>query len=60
MITRSTDGEMCHWHNGSAGTFYSLAMLYPESDQAFVVVFNSAGPNHEQLATKMIEAIRKR
>lgn len=32
-----------HWHNGSAGTFFSVLALYPDDDLAVVALTNCAG-----------------
>ncbi len=37
-------GIQCHWHNGSAGTYFAEIRLLPEHDAAAVVLMNSAGP----------------
>ncbi len=54
------DGEVVHWHNGSAGTFYTLLLLWPDRNEALVIHMNSAHQPTRPIAWKLAEAIHKR
>ena len=51
-------GIECHWHNGSAGTFFAEIRLLPEHDAAVVVLMNSAGPGDWFAPSVCEQAIR--
>ncbi len=40
VVQRTASGEPVHWHNGSVGTFYARATIYPECDLAVVCAMN--------------------
>jgi hypothetical protein len=41
---RNQDGQVVHWHNGSAGQFFAQVDLYPDDDLAIVVMCNAGFP----------------
>lgn len=45
-----------HWHNGSAGTFYTLMILDLKNNLASVVMVNSGSGDNEPNGMKLIEA----
>ncbi len=51
-------GIECHWHNGSAGTFFAEIRLLPEHNAAVVVPMNSAGPGEWFAPSVCEQAIR--
>ncbi len=51
-------GTECHWHNGSAGTYFAEIRLLPEHDAAVVVLMNSAGPGDWFAPSLCEQAIR--
>lgn len=57
VVERS--GTPVHWHNGSAGTFYSLVALFPEHDRAVVFCTNVA-ERAEGVAWNVVDAIAAR
>jgi CubicO group peptidase (beta-lactamase class C family) len=59
VVGSTPSGAPYHWHNGSAGTFYAMVALLPESDQAIVVVTNAARQG-EAAATEVIRALAER
>ena len=59
IIESEEQGELVHWHSGSAGTFYASVWLYPSRCVAVVVATNSAG-NAGIAQKKLAEAILKR
>ncbi len=58
-VVAEFEGKPMHWHNGSAGTFYTLVSLLPESDQAIVVMMNQAD-EVEALARRIAEAAARK
>lgn len=58
VIRKEGDAEV-HWHNGSAGTFYAMVMIYPSDDMAVVAAANCSA-EIEPTVVRMIEAIHKR
>lgn len=46
------DGQPMHWHNGSAGTFYTMLALFPETGEVFAFTSNAA-PRAEEFAQKI-------
>ena len=58
-IKQTDSGEPVHWHNGSAGTFFALVFIYPQSDLAVVIATN-AGMNASAYVEKMAYKIYKR
>jgi CubicO group peptidase (beta-lactamase class C family) len=57
MISEAPSGELCHWHGGSAGTFYSMVWLLPESNRAGVVLMNSGAPSNDSLAREVLSSV---
>ena len=51
-------GTECHWHNGSAGTYFAEIRLLPEHNAAVVVLMNSAGPGDWFTTSLCEQAIR--
>jgi len=58
IADRPDPGTECHWHNGSAGTFFAEIRLLPEHDAAVVVLMNSAGPGQWFAPSVCEQAIR--
>ena len=56
----SPAGDVLHWHNGSAGTFYGSLSLYPDRDIVIAVLANSATMSGEPIIEKMNAAIVER
>lgn len=56
------DGDMGpkHWHNGSAGTFYSNLEIYPEQNRAVVVLTNVGIEKGTKIARRVTDALNKR
>jgi hypothetical protein len=53
VIEDGKERGVIHWHNGSAGTFYSLVRIESESNRAAVVIFNIAGPGTQGMAGRV-------
>ena len=60
VIMASPAGDVLHWHNGSAGTFYGSLSILPERDLVIAVLANSVSPSGEPIIEKMNAAIFKR
>lgn len=58
-LKKTDSGEVLHWHNGSAGTFYALVAIDPEQDRAVVVAMNT-GFAAQPLAWKIVDALNAR
>ncbi|MCG3125939.1 MAG: D-aminopeptidase [Phycisphaerae bacterium] len=58
VIRKEGDSEV-HWHNGSAGTFYAMVMIYPADDVALVAAANCSA-EIEPTVVRMLEAIHDR
>ncbi len=60
VIMETPGGEVIHWHNGSAGTFYASLSICPDRDLVIAVLTNSVSPSGEPIVEKMNAAIFKR
>jgi len=60
LVETSDDGAPVHWHNGSAGTFYSRVTLYPRDDLAVVVAINSGAPVNDALSAELSDRVAAR
>ena len=59
-VVGKPEGErLRHWHNGSAGTFFALLVIYPDDDVVVAVVTN-AGPLAESAVEQVAAAIAER
>ena len=58
-VIKANDGGTIHWHNGSAGTFFALAELYPNENRAIVVATN-VGLEGAGVAELVSEQVNKR
>lgn len=47
------DGKPMFWHNGSAGTFYSLLRIHPMDERAVVVLLSSASPAAQSVSSAL-------
>ena len=52
-------GELASYHDGSAGTFYCHAMLYPRQKVAFVVLTNAGGDAAQQACYQLRRRLKK-
>ena len=59
VIAETPGGARYHWHNGSAGTFYALVALLPDSDEAVVVLTNAAR-QAEAAAAEVVSTVARR
>ena len=55
-LSETDSGEPIHWHNGSAGTFFALVFIYPESNLAVAIATN-AGIRASAYVEKMADVI---
>jgi CubicO group peptidase (beta-lactamase class C family) len=53
---RRENGQLVHWHNGSAGQFFAQVDLFPEAGLAIVVMTNSGFPGRG--APELVRQIR--
>ena len=60
VVMESPAGDVLHWHNGSAGTFYGSLSLYPDRDLVIAVLTNSGTMSGEPIIEKMNAAIIER
>ncbi len=60
VVMESPAGDVLHWHNGSAGTFYGSLSLYPDRDLVIAVLANSGTMSGEPIIEKMNAAIVER
>lgn len=57
LLKKTDDGHTVHWHNGSAGTFYSLLAIDPQRDLVVAVAMNTANGLSEGIAWKLAKAV---
>ena len=58
-LSETDSGEPTHFHNGSAGTFFALLYIYPESDLAIVIATN-VGIQASSYVEEMADVIHQR
>ena len=58
MIKTDAEKRPVHWHNGTAGTFYALLVIYPQQELVVAVAMNTANQLSETIAWKIVAAIQ--
>jgi D-alanyl-D-alanine carboxypeptidase len=59
VSTLPTTGALVSAHNGSAGTFFCHAILYPSEKVAFVVLANAGDDKAQQACTELRRRLKK-
>jgi CubicO group peptidase (beta-lactamase class C family) len=59
VTTLATTGAAISFHDGTAGTFFCHAMLFPSQQVAFVVMTNAGGAPAQQACTELRRRLKK-
>ena len=54
------EGERVHWHSGSAGTFMTLILFYPDTNEGYVLAANAGGFIVERILKEIVSTYRAR
>jgi CubicO group peptidase (beta-lactamase class C family) len=57
VVAKAPDGTTASWHNGSAGTFYSMAVIAPRDDRGAVLACNAGHKNARQSCEALMQTI---
>jgi CubicO group peptidase (beta-lactamase class C family) len=59
VTTLATTGAPVSFHDGTAGTFFCHAILFPSQQVAFVVMTNAGGASAQQACTELRRRLKK-